>query len=100
MVKLNDIEKKLKNYQEGSEYNVRYERNGEKRIYTINPGKALEFVRQTVASTPPPPFLSRPNIESNSIVEYRVEESNGVITGQSFTVKSSSSNPSIGNSDL
>jgi hypothetical protein len=107
MVKLNDIEKKLQNYQEGVEYNVRYENNGEKRAYTIYPGKALEFIRQVVANTPPPPFLSRPKIQSNSTVEYKIEENNGVITGQSFTVKTPSSgsdfsghNANVGNSNL
>jgi len=96
MVKLNDIEKKFRNYQENSDYNVRHENNGEKRIYTVYPGKALEFIRQVAANIPPPPFLNRPNIKSNDTVEYKVEESNGVIIGQSFIVKSPASNSSFG----
>lgn len=88
MVKLNDIEKKIQNYQKNFDYNVRYENNGEKRIYTIYPGQALEFFRQTVSTTPLSPGMFRPSVESNATVEYVVKEKNGIITSQSFTAMS------------
>jgi len=85
MVKLNDIEKRIQNYQKNLDYSVRYEENGEKRIYTIYPGRALEFFRQTVSTSPLLPGMFRPTVKSDAAVKYVVEEKNGVIIGQSFT---------------
>jgi len=82
MVNFNDIEKKLQNYQEGSDYNVSYESDGAKRTYTIYPGRALEFIRQTVTNSPMPPGVLRPIIERNSIIKYMVEEKDGLIICQ------------------